>query len=158
MVKKQHLTVAMIMIVTIGVALVSALPVAAAKTPEDIDSVLAQETPMKEPAKNARSFDIFTMAFMGLSLGCMLMASAVHWNRTRRNAIENQIRHLAAFVDQNTSVTFHVGGGSSANPMVSIAKEIAQNRDAALQACDDRKAAAVNRLSDVEADIMRMFG
>ena len=157
--KKQQ-TSASTVVIAIGFAIFLAVAIvtAHAKASEDIGNTLVQATSIKETTKNARSFDTFTMAFMGLSLGCMLIASAVHWNRTQRNAMERQIRDLAVFVNQNTSVTFHITGGSSANPMVNIAKEIAQNRGAALQACDDRKAAAINGLSDVEADIMRMWG
>lgn len=157
MMEKRKILI-VIMVIAASIFLATIASAAAAKTPEAMDSVLVQEAPIKEPAKNARSFDAFTMAFMGLSLGCMLIASAVHWTRSQRHSIENRIRDLAGFVDHNTSVTFHVAGGNSANPMVGITKEIAQNRDAALQSCDHGRTAMINTISSVETDIMRMWG
>lgn len=156
--QRQISSTIMVVAIALGIFFTIILQVATAKTHEDIGNVLTQETTMKDSAKTGRSLDAFTMAFMGLSLGCMLIASAVHWTRSQRHFIENQIKRLSTFIEAKNSVTFHVVRESSANPIVGITKEIVENRNAALRECENRRKAIIDTISAAETDIIRMWG
>jgi hypothetical protein len=122
------------------------------------NTVSVQEMPAQQPPKKKQHIDPFTIAIIGLSLGCMLIASSVHWNMTQRRELEAQIRGLDSFLASSCAVEFHINGCNDNDPMVSSVKDIQEKRDLKMKEYEEHKNVMVRSISDIEAEIMRIWG
>lgn len=158
MVNRSNIFVMIVWITLISIFIATLFAEASAKEVEDINNVTVQESPVQNSPKQKQHIDPFTIAIIGLSLGCMLIASSVHWNMTQRREIEAQISGLDSFLASNCAVAFHVNGCTDNDPMVSSVKDIQNSRDMKLKKYEENKNIMLRNISDIEAEIMRILG
>ncbi|MEW6419932.1 MAG: hypothetical protein AB1480_17760 [Nitrospirota bacterium] len=146
------------LIILIGIFVLLTLNYATANEIEDNPATSIHDTPVQQPLKQNQHIDPFTIAIIGLSLGCMMIASSVHWNMTKRRYLEAQIRDLDSFLASNCAVECHINGCNDNDPMMSSVKDIQNSRDAKLKEYEEHKNVMIRSISDIEAEIMRIWG
>lgn len=155
---RKNILVIIIWIALISIFIASLLAEASAKEVEDINNITVQESPVQNLPKQKQHIDPFTIAIIGISLGCMLIASSVHWNMTQRRELEAQIQGLDSFLASSCAVECHINGCNDDDPMVSSVKDIQNGRDMKLKEYEEHKNIMVRSISDIEAEIMRIWG
>ncbi len=155
---RRNRSLSIVWTVLVCIFIFSLLAEASAKEVEDINNVTVQESPVENPPKQKQHIDPFTIAIIGLSLGCMLIASSVHWNMTQRRELEAQIQGLDSFLASSCAVEFHINGCSDNDPMINSVKDIQEKRDNKLKEHEENKSVIVRSISDIEAEIMRIWG
>lgn len=146
-------------IALISILLISLLAEASAKEVEDTNNVSVEESsPVQSPQKQKHHVDPFTVAIIGLSLGCMLIASSVHWNMTQRNELGAQIKELDSFLSGSCSIECHINGCNDNDPMMNSVKDMQNGRDMKLREYETHKNMMVKNISDIETEIMRILG
>ena len=121
------------------------------------EAVTIQPLPVKQPNKMNHT-DPFTMAIIGLSLGCMMFASSEHWNYHKRKEIELQISDLASLLESTFAIDCHIESGTENDPMMREVEEIEKKRDESIRKYEMDKNEAQRVISDIENEIMRIWG
>jgi hypothetical protein len=139
--------------------LVASLCTAAAAKEIEEENLVSVKEPSTQPSQQPKQkIDPYTMAIIGMSLGCMCLASSVHWTLDHRKRIEGSIRQLDDFLANNCAVEFHIVGSKDNDPMLHMVKDIQENQCTQLREHADNKDAMVKRVSEIEAEIMRIWG
>jgi hypothetical protein len=116
------------------------------------------ESPVQHSPKQKQPIAPFTIAIIGLSLGCMLIASSVHWNMTQRREVEAKIQGLDSFLASSCAVECRINGCNDNDPMINSVKDIQEKRDNKMKEYEEQKSVLVRSISDIEAEIMRIWG
>lgn len=140
----------------------TALPLLVNASPKELeemnDAATVQMLPDKQPDKKKQHTDPFTMAIIGLSFGCMMVASSVHWNLHTRKEIESQISNLGFLLDSTCSVECHINGCTDTDPMMGAVEEIKKKRDESIKKYEFDKNDAQRSVAEIENEIMRIWG
>jgi hypothetical protein len=155
---RDHILTVLAWVALISILIVSLLAEASAKEVESTADLSVQESPVQNPPKQKTHVDPFTIAIIGLSMGCMLVASSVHWNMTQRKELGAQIQGLDSFLTSSCAVECLINGCNDNDPMVSNIKDIKNGRDAKLKDYEEHKNVMVRSISEIEAEIMRIWG
>jgi len=132
---------------------------ASTKEPEEMDdAATVQMLPANQSDKKKQHTDPFTMAIIGLSFGCMMVASSIHWNIYTRKEIESQILNLAFLLDSTCSVECHINGCTDNDPMMSEVEEIKKKRDENIKKYESDENNALRSISEIENEFMRIWG
>lgn len=156
-IKKKEI-IMMIMFVVISIFLSSILAEATTNEVEDIDVVNVQAAPIKQQEKQKQHTDPFTIAIIGLSFGCMMIASTLHWNMTQRKELKAEINNRQSFLANTCAVECHIKGCLDADPMMNAADDIHKRRDAQIEEYQNNKNTAAKIIADIETKIMRIWG
>lgn len=132
---------------------------ASATEVEGIDDVNVQDSsPVPQPQKQKQHVDPFTIAIIGLSLGCMLTVSSIHWNRTQKKELEEQINNIDSYLANASAIDCHISGCIGDDPMMNIVKDIQDSRNKNLADLEERKKMAMENISATEIEILRIWG
>lgn len=156
---KKYILLIIAWFVLINISIFPLLAGASTKEVENIDdAVTVQTSPDKQPEKQKQHTDPFTMAIIGLSFGCMMIASSLHWNMTQRKELTAQINSLDSFLASSCSVVCHIKGCLDDDPMMNAVEDIQERRDAQIEAYQKMNNNTARCISDIETKIMGIWG
>lgn len=150
------LMIAWVALITIFIA--SLFAEASAKEVESTTDLSVQESPVQNPPKQKQPIDPFNLAIVGISLGCMMFAASVGRSRLQIKQLETQIQKLVSFLAGSCAVGFHINGCNDNDPMINSVKDIQDGRDVKLKEYEEHKNVMKRSVSDIEAEIMRIWG
>jgi hypothetical protein len=142
----------------IGITIASFSNVAGAKEVDLGADASLQESPVQPHSQEKPVYDLFNIAIIGISLGCMLYVSSVHWHSTERRQIEARIHEMDSFLANTCAVDFFISSSNDADPMVNNAQAMQATRDRKLKDLKEHKDTINNGASEIEAEILRMLG
>ncbi|MDO8721481.1 MAG: hypothetical protein Q7J31_04545 [Syntrophales bacterium] len=142
----------------IGITIASFGNVVCAKEVDLGADALLQESPIQPHSQEKPVYDLFNIAIIGISLGCMLYVSSVHWHSTERRQIEVKIHEMDSFLTNTCAVDFFISSNNDADPMVNNAQAMQVTRDRKLKDLKDHKDTINNGASEIETEILRMLG
>lgn len=96
-------------------------------------------------------------SIIGLSLGGMFLASAIHWLDSRRHTLEAELSALGNFVAQTNSVDFTLNMSNDEEPMMDGIHSLQSAMDGDLAALKGNKGDIVRILAEVEINLLRRF-
>lgn len=155
---RKNILVIIIWIALISIFIASLFAEATAKEIEDTENLIVQESPVQQPPKAKHTVDSFTMAIIGISLGCMMIASSVHWHLSERRQLEAKMLYLDTFLKNTCAVDFHITGCKDTDPMMNNAQAIQNSRDMKIKEFEEHRNMMTRSVSDIEAEIMRILG
>jgi len=153
----NYMSFMMPFVFTLCISLAHSQDAIAKQIENDNDITIIEPTarPSEQPKQKT---DPFTWAIIGMSLGCMCVASSVHWTLNQRKRIEADIQHLDNFLITSCAVDFHIAGSRDNDPMLHMIKELQENQSTQLQDHASQNDAMVKKISDIESEIMRILG
>lgn len=146
------------MVILASIIVITLCTSASGKDGEDSTIGQVQETLPQATSQPKQRIDPFTIAIIGMSLGCMCVVSSVHWTLNQRKRIEADIQHLDNFLINSCAVDFHIIGSRDNDPMLHMIKGLQENQSTQLQEHASQNNAMVKKISDIESEIMRILG
>lgn len=147
----------MLFAITLNVA-VAYFQTADAKQTETDGDISIQEPPVQPPQPTKQKIDPFTIAIIGMSLGCMCVTGAVHWNLSQKKKIEGNIQKLDSFILNNCSVNLMLAKSADNEPMFNTVQNLHDSYRLEMVKNQDGNNEMVNKISGIEAEIMRILG
>jgi len=139
-------------------AMVHVQDASAKKIENDNDVTIIEPTPARPSEQPKQKTDPFTIAIIGMSLGCMCVTGAVHWNLSQKKKIEGNIQKLDSFILNNCSVNLMLAKSADNEPMFNTVQNLQENYRLEMVKNQDGNNEMVNRISGIEAEIMRILG
>ena len=133
-------------------------PEASAKQVEINNNITLHEPPPQPSEQPKSKSDPFTLAIIGLSLGGMCLASSLHWTQHQRKHLETEIHRLDTFFSSNCAVDLHIAGLGDTETMLRMVKDLQDTKRAQLQESAHENDALIKQISNIEAEIMRIWG
>jgi len=155
---RRNIFVMMAWIALIVILIASFFAEASAKEADDISNVTAQESPVQTPPKQKQPVDPVNLAFCGISIGCIMFGASVNRNRTQRKHLETQIQGLDSFLASTCAVEFHISTDNDNDPMISRVKGIQNGREVKLKEYEEHKHLMVRSFSEIETEVMKLWG
>lgn len=134
------------------------IALAQAEETDDPFTALGQDKPVQQPQNQSRRLDFFTLGFMGVSIGSMLFASAVHWTYTQRKELEDTIHQLDGFLAHHCAVSFQVSGCGEYDRMIDRMRELGTGRDRRIREYEGEKNSLLKTISEIEDELVKLWG
>jgi len=155
---KKNMNMMVIGVVLLSIITIPLLVEASTAEVDKIDeAVTIQPLPDKQPTKVTHA-DPFTLAIIGLSLGCMMVASSIHWNNHSRNEIEEQISTLTFLLENTSAIDCRINGSPDDDPMMKAVEDIKKKRNENIKNYETCKNDALQSISEIENEIIRIWG
>jgi len=145
--------VTLVMLATILIAFVSA----SANEVEEVANLQVKETPVQNFSKR-QSIDTFTIAIIGLSLGCMLIASSTHWIITKRKELQANIQTLESSLSSIHAIELQVLNGNGYDFTIDKIKDLKNEMQFEIATTQNEWKQATQTINRVEMEIIRLWG
>jgi hypothetical protein len=156
--KKEIGLIFLLVVISLFISSIQTYAAAQENEFEGMDNINVQPSPDQHSQKQKQHTDPFTMAIIGISFGCMMIASSLHWNMTQRKELETQINTLDSFLESTCAVQCNIKGCHGDDQMMDAVEDIKKRRDEKIEGYQNHKDIAVRSISDIENEIMRIWG